>query len=127
MATTTARYRFEYRMFDWAESFTRSLCGARRSFFIGLRTDGSIRRAYFAREGQTFDGERKTALVESHPVWILFSPYDEAGSGYLEWFNLNQAVAERWLQRGLETADFIDVRSNGNRDGWPSSWRVIVG
>lgn len=127
MPTSTARYRFEFRLFDWAESVTRELAGERRSFFVGLREDGSPRRIYFARPEEPFDGDRKTQLAESHPIWFLYSPYDDPGAGYLEWFNLPQGVAERWMKRKLEPADFIDVRSTGTRDGWAESWRVIVG
>jgi len=127
MATSTARYRFEFRLFDWAESFTRSLCGDRRSFFLGLRRDGSVRRIYFSRPGAPFDGDRKSALAESHPVWLLYAPYGEVGSGYLEWFDLERPIAERWLGQPLDDADFMDVRSLGSRDGWPTSWRMIIG
>ncbi len=126
MTTSTARYRFEFRMFDWAEGFTRSLCEGRRSFFVGLRADGSVRRVYFARRGDPFDGDRKAALAESHAVWLLYAPYSDMGSGYLEWFELDRQVAERWLS-GLDEADFLDVRSMGARDGWPRSWRMIIG
>ena len=127
MANSTARYRFEFRVFDWAENLSRSLTGGRRAFFIGLRSDGSIRRIYFARPRQSFDGERKEALAESHSMWLLFSPHEEPGAGYVEWLNLGQPVAERWLARCLDPADFMDVRSDVGRDGWPTNWRVIIG
>jgi hypothetical protein len=127
MSSSTARYRFEFRLFDWAEAYSRDMCGERRAFFIGIREDGSPRRVYFARQDDQFDGERKAALAESHPVWILFGPADDRGSGYLEWYGLEKDVAERWVKRPFEATDFIDVRASGGRDGWPTSWRVLVG
>lgn len=127
MTTSTARYRFEFRLFDWAEAFSRSLCGERRSCFIGLRADGSVRRVYFAQRGDPFDGERKSTLAESHGAWLLYAPYGEVGTGYLEWLELDREVAERWLGAPLEAADFMDVRSMGSREGWPRAWRMIIG
>ena len=127
MATSTARFRFEFRLFDFAESFSRQLAGGRRSLFIGLRHDGSTRRVYFGKRGEAFDGEKKNQLVATHPVWFLYQPHDEPGSGYLEWYGLDRTVAERWLGGTLRPEDFVDVRASGNRDTWPDAWRVIVG
>ena len=126
MATSTARYRFEFRLLEWAETFSRKLAGSRNSVFVGMRDDASIRRIYMARAGTSFDGDRKSTLVEAHPRWLLYTPYDEAGTGYLEWFALPQSVAERWIGRPLEMADFLDVRSSSTRNDWPETWRVIV-
>jgi hypothetical protein len=127
MTTSTARYRFEYRIFDWAERFSGQICGNRRAFFIGLRQDGSVRRVYFAQGGDPFDGKRKDALAAAYSTWFLYSPYSDQGSGYVEWFELDLEVVERWLQAILDATDFADVRSTGSRDGWPRSWRMIVG
>mgnify|MGYP001359797592 CR=1 FL=1 len=127
MPTSTARYRFEFRMFDWVQGLSRSLCGTRTSLFIGIRKDGSMRRIYFARPTKGFDGDQKSTLAESHPAWLLYQPYEELGSGYLEWFGLDRKIAERWLSDNLTEADFLDVRSKDSRDDWPSAWRVIVG
>ncbi|MBT3223269.1 MAG: hypothetical protein HN348_29705 [Proteobacteria bacterium] len=127
MTTSTARFRFEFRVFDWAETLSRDLCGERCSFFIGIREDGSVRRLYFARGDVSFSGDRKSALAESHPVWFFYSPHDDLGAGYLEWFNLPRSLVERWLKRRLEAHDFIDVRATGAREEWPENWRVLIG
>lgn len=127
MATSTAKYRFEFRLFDWAEQFSIQLCGDRRSFFIGMREDGSVRRIYFARKDDPFDGARKATLAESHPVWFLYAPYSDVGSGYVEWYELDRPTAERWLGVELDASDFQDVRSLGSRDDWPRAWRMIIG
>ncbi|MBN2797660.1 MAG: hypothetical protein JXX28_00790 [Deltaproteobacteria bacterium] len=124
--SSTARYRFEFRLLEWAEGFARQLCGGRRSFFIGLREDGSVRRVYFGRPGEVFDGERKHTMARSHAIWALYIPYEEPGAGYMEWFDLDPGVVERWLGRPLEPEDLHDVRGSGARDGWPSSWRMIL-
>ena len=126
MPTSTSRYRFEFRLHDWAQRLSTDLCGERCAFFVGLRDNGTLRRTYFAQPDQPFDGTRKAALAEAHPRWFLYSPYEEEGSAYLEWLGLDQAIAERWLGRRFELADFLDVRSTGTRDGWPESWRVII-
>lgn len=123
---STSRYRFEFRLLEWAESFSRRLNGGRRAFFLGMRADGSVRRIYFARQDEGFDGDMKNRLAEQNAVWFLYNPYDEGGAGYLEWFELPRDTAERWLDRTLQTEDFIDVRASGVRDSWPLSWRVIV-
>jgi hypothetical protein len=124
---STARYRFEFRLFDWAETTSRDLTGSRRAFFVGFRDEGSVRRMYFAQSGTPFDGDRKAKLAETHGRWFLYSPYDDAGTGYLEWLDLPQSAVEIWLKRTLEATDFLDVRSTSARDGWPENWRVIVG
>lgn len=126
MPTSTTRYRFEFRLHEWAERFSTGLCGTRTAFFVGLRDDGSIRRVYFAVPGTPFDGANKAALAEAYPRWFLYLPYDEDGSAYLEWLGVGRSQAERWLGRRFEAADFMDVRSSGERDEWPESWRVIV-
>jgi hypothetical protein len=127
MGNSTARYRFEFRLFERAEAFSRLLTGGRTSIFIGLRTDGTLRRIYLTRPGESFDGEAKTQLVEAHASWALYVPHAEPGSGYLEWFELDRRAVERWLGERLEEADFIDVRARGQRDEWPRSWRVLFG
>lgn len=126
MSIATARFRFEFRLLSWAEAFSRDLCGNRCSFFVGLRSDGTLRRVYLAAPGQQFDGARKARLAESYGAWFLYSPYEAPGAGYVEWLALPREVAERWLKRPLEAADFLDVRTTTARDGWPDSWRVIV-
>lgn len=126
MPTSTARYRFEFRLHEWAERFSASLCGARVAFFVGFRDDGTIRRVYFAQPGVPFDGANKAALAEAYPKWFLYLPYDEEGSAYLEWLGVDRPLAERWLGRRFAATDFLDVRTSGGRDEWPESWRVIV-
>ncbi|MFT5456678.1 MAG: hypothetical protein ACI9K2_003165 [Myxococcota bacterium] len=126
MPTSTSRFRFEYRVLGWAEDFTRTITGARCAVFVAFRADGTVRRVYFAPPGGTFDGARKAALVEAHPGWLLYSPYDEEGTGYLEWLGVGQDVAERWIGRRFEPLDFVDVRTSGARDAFPDAWRVIL-
>lgn len=126
MPASTTRYRFEYRVNDWATRFSISLCGRRSAFFVGLREDGSVRRIYFAPRGEEFDGAQKVQLAEAHPRWLLFQPYDEDNSAYLEWLGVDRPTMECWLGRRLEPGDFMDVRSTGTRDDWPDAWRVIV-
>ncbi|MEQ1504856.1 MAG: hypothetical protein ABMB14_21655 [Myxococcota bacterium] len=123
--TSTARYRFEFRLHDWARQLSVGLCGKRAAFFLGMRDDGSIRRIYFAPSGEPFDGATKTQLAEAHPKWFLYLPYDDDGA-YLEWLGVDRKLAERWIGRKLEAVDFLDVRSTGAREEWPESWRVIV-
>jgi hypothetical protein len=126
MPTSTSRYRFEFRLFDWAETFIRSLSGTRCAFFVGLRADGTIRRIYVSPPDDPFDGERKAKLAEAYTGWFVYAPYEEPGTGYLEWLGLEQAVAERWLAARLGADDYFDVRSTSAREGWPESWRVII-
>jgi hypothetical protein len=126
MPNSTLRYRFEFRVHDWAERLSVGLCGARVGFFVGLRADGTVRRLYFRPRGESVAGESKTALAEAHPRWFLYQPYEDEGSAYIEWLGLDQPTVERWLGRPLERADFLDVRSAGHHEGWPEAWRVIV-
>ena len=126
MPTSTTRYRFEYRLHDWAERFVITMGGARCAFFVGMREDGSIRRVYVAPIGEPFDGAQKAQLAEAHPRWFLYSPYDEESSAYLEWLGLARRTAERWLGRRFDATDFMDVRTTGTREEWPDSWRVII-
>ena len=127
MSTTTSRYRFEFRVQDWATQWILRLTGSRVGFFVAFRDDGTVRRVYVASPDRPFDGQQKAALGQEYASWFLFFPYAREGSAYLEWLNLDRAVVERWLGRALCPEDFIDVRTTGCRDGWPTSWRVIVG
>ena len=126
MTRTTARFRFEYHLFAWAENLSISLCGMPRGFFVGLREDGSVRRVYLGPEGFTLDGERKQTLADTYTSWMMYQPYGERGSGYIEWLEVSERNARQWLGRELEDRDFLDVRGKGQLDGWPTSWRVIV-
>ena len=126
MPTSTARYRFEFRLNDWAEKFVTSLAGRRSAYFVGFREDGTIRRVYVSLPDEPFDGAQKTQLAEAYPRWFLYVPYDDEGTAYLEWLGIERKVAERWVGRRLEAADFLDVRTTSSRDEWPESWRVIV-
>jgi hypothetical protein len=124
MPLHTSRFRFEYRVLDWCEALSRGLCGQRASFFVGMRDDGTPRRLYFGRADEPLEGERKTRLAEAYTSWLLYMPADEPGTGYLEWLGLPRAVAERWLGRGLEPSDLVDVRTGAARADWPADWRV---
>jgi hypothetical protein len=126
MPTSTSRYRFEYRLHDWAEKYVLTLAGHRTAYFVGMREDGTIRRVYVAPQGDPFDGATKAQLAEAHPKWFLYVPYDEDGSAYIEWLGLERRTVERWLGRRLEAIDFMDVRTTGTREDWPESWRVII-
>lgn len=124
--SSTARYRFEFRLLDWCEGFSRSLAGNRAAFFLGLRPDGTVRRVYLSRPGEPFEGERKAAAIEAHPSWLLYTPYEAPGTGYLEWMELGRDPVERWLKSKLEPSDLLDVRSTAAPIPWPATWRVIV-
>lgn len=124
--TSTARYRFEFRLFEWAENLTRDLCGDSRCFFIGLRPEGAARRIYFARAGAPFSAERKRVLVDGHLSWFLFHPVEHRSPGYVEWYDLDAPVVERWTRQTLAPSDFDDVRGSGSLHAWPTSWRVIL-
>jgi hypothetical protein len=124
--SSTARYRFEFRLFEWAETLSRDLCGDSRCFFIGLRPEGAARRVYFARAGAPFSPERKRVLVDGHLGWFLFHPVEFRAAGYVEWYDLDAFVVERWTRQRLEPADFEDVRGGGSLHAWPTSWRVIL-
>jgi hypothetical protein len=127
MTTSTARYRFEYKVFDWAEQFGDRMCGGVRSFFVGVRPDGAVRRVYFERSARPFDSQRKRALADAHTHWFLFQTHGERGAGYVEWFELEQGVIQRWLGGDLESEDLDDVRGSGALHAWPACWRVILG
>ena len=123
---STARYRFEFLLFEWAEGLSKDLCGDSRCFFLGLRNDGSVRRIYFARPQAPFSDDRKRVLADGHLQWFLYHPHGDKGPGYVEWYDLELPVAERWIKRRLERTDYEDVRGGGALHAWPSSWRVIL-
>ncbi len=127
MSTTTSRYRFEFRIQDWAASWILRLTGVRAGFFVAFRADGSVRRVYVASPERPFDGQQKVALGQEYRSWFLYLPYEDERGAYVEWLNLERETVERWIGRELSPEDFIDVRTTGCRDGWPESWRVIVG
>ena len=126
MPTSTSRYRFEYRLLEWAESLCRDLHGGRSGLFVGLRSDGTVRRIVFAAPDERLEGERKAKLTTGADSWFLFAPYDEPGTGYLEWLDLPATTVERWLRRPLEVVDFQDVRTGTPLGQWPPGWRVII-
>lgn len=121
---STARYRFEYRLFDWAEDHIRGLTGERVGFFVALRQDGTIRRVYLASPYQAWTQEQRAKMVDAHPAWFYFQPAPEAGRGYLEWADLPGSVARRWLGRPVLDADLQAVGGGEALQHWPPSWRV---
>ncbi len=127
MATSTSRYRFEHRLHDWAASLSRSLCGERRAMFVGVRSDGSVRRIYLASPTDRWDADRKATLVAAHPCWLLYVPHDQDGHAYVEWYELDRRLAELWVGGAFTPDDYADVRSQSAHEGWPESWRVLFG
>lgn len=121
---STARYRFEYRLFDWAEQHVRELAGERVGFFVALRNDGTLRRIYLASPFAAWTEEQRASMVEAHESWFLFRPGSEPGTGYLEWADLPGAVARRWLGRPVLDADLQAVVGGEPLQHWPTSWRV---
>lgn len=124
--SSTARYRFEFRLFEWSETLAHDLCGETRCFFVGLRPDSSVRRIYFARSGAPFSVERKRILVDGHAGWFLYHPFAARGPGYAEWYDLDLEAVERWLKAPLDDIAFEDVRGEGSLHAWPTSWRVLM-
>ncbi len=127
MPVSTLKYRFELRLFDWAEQHVRELSGERVGMFVGLREDGSIRRVYFAQPQHPWDGDQKTSMAQAHARWFMYLPEEEPGRGYLEWRALPVAAARRWLGRPVMTTDLQDVSGGEPLDHWPETWRVVVG
>jgi hypothetical protein len=124
--TSSARYRFEFRVLKWAEGFTRMMCGERRSMFLGFRSDGSVRRVYLTPTATGWTPEKRAELIATHGSWLFYTPYEEGGTGYLEWSAVAQEVLERFLDKRFEATDFVDVRTTSVRDRWPDTWQVIV-
>ena len=131
MPKPTARFQFEHRIAAWARDTSVALTGSACSFFLGFRRDGTARRLYFAPVGSSVDGERKLALAEQYRSWFLFATYaDDPGTVYVEWLELPDTWAERWLG-GLEPEDFAEVGPSTSLpvappERWPTSWRAIV-
>lgn len=92
---------------------------------MGLRDDHTVRRVYMAAPGETFDGEGKARIAVSYPSWFLFHPYEEPGTGYIEWLRVPSAVFERWVGP-LVVKDFR-ANDGSSLDCWPESWRVLLG
>ena len=126
MPVATVRYRFEYRLFDWAESRVHELSGERTSMLVALREDGSLRRIYFSTP-KGWTGEQKNSMIRTNARWLLFVPQKEPGCGYLEWDELPVGVVKRWMGRALVAADLADVTGGDPLDRWPESWRVVLG
>ena len=122
----TARYRFEFRLLDWAQRFARGLAGRRVAFFIGFRGDGTVRRVYLAPPGREFEPDQKRRLAESYASWFLFVPAEDPGKGYVEWLQMPRDRAEQWLGEAFVAEDFVDVRHSETKDDFPTSWRVIL-
>ena len=113
-------------MASWARKFSIQMTGRACSFFVGFRPDGTLRRVYFELPEVDLMGERKAALADMYTRWFLFAVDEqERAIGYVEWLDLPQNTAERWIGRSLGDEDFTE---SGHRlDGWPTHWRVIVG
>lgn len=112
-------------MASWSRSLTMRMTGRLCSFFVGFRPDGSVRRVYFGLPDIELLGERKAALAEMYTRWFLFAVDEsEREIAYVEWLNLPQSVAERWVGRAFEDDDLCGSR--GSLDGWPTHWRVII-
>lgn len=126
MPTSTWRYRFEFEMNAWAKRFILPLTGHECAFLVALRESGTVRRIYVAPPGRAFGPEQKDRMIKQNPAWFLFVPYHDGGSAYLEWQGLTQGIAERWTGRPFERDDFLDVRSAGRCEAFPTDWRVVV-
>ncbi|MCA9569195.1 MAG: hypothetical protein KC656_15205 [Myxococcales bacterium] len=121
---STARYRFEYRLFDWAEDHIRNLAGERVAFFVACRQDGTLRRIYVAAPYSPWDQDQRASMADAHPRWFLFVPGTEPGRGYIEWCELPVSIARRWLGRPMLDADFQAVTGGEPLQHWPDSWTV---
>jgi len=117
----------EYRISEWGAQFSMKLTGRRTGFFIGFRTDGSVRRVYLSPPGRGVSGKRKERLTEAYDTWLLYSPFSDAPGTYLEWMGVSRAVMERWLDAPIAIGDLVDVRGSKDMEAWPEAWRVIVG
>lgn len=120
----TTRYAFEPTVAAWAERFSTGICGEPTAFFLGLRQDGSVRRAYFALPGQPFDAAQKTSLADAHERWLLYLPHDDGI--YLEWLGVGAELVGRWIGRPLGADDLRELDGPGARDAWPDHWRVLL-
>lgn len=126
MPTSTSRYRFEYEMDRWARRFIVPFAGEECAFLVALRESGSVRRVYVAPPGRAFGPEQKDRMTTDNHAWFLFVPYHDGSSTFMEWQGLDRATVERWLGRAFDPDDFLDVRTTGRSDGFPTHWRVIV-
>jgi hypothetical protein len=123
MPRYSAKFKFEFKVFDWAMRFCHLMTGRIMddSFSIILDADGATRRAFFGDpaefgpEGDPYGQPAQSAL--------FYNPIDAPEYYFMYWQNIRRETLERLMGEPFEEADFVSL-SGRERMEFPPRWSV---
>jgi hypothetical protein len=123
MPRATCKYRFEWKVFDWAKNFSEILTGHDQyAFFIAFTETGRARKVIVGDRPETFDRQELEALQGESPSWLFHDPFEGPVYTYIQWQNVERRTMERLLGASFEPNDFM---SNDKSVEFPTSWGVM--
>ena len=123
MPRATTKYQFEWKVFDWAQSFSNNLTGnVHYAFLIIFTENGLPKRIIFGDRPEWHDHQEFETMRRDASSWFLHDPFDGPVYTYLKWQNVQRQVMERLIGAKFEPNDFV---SNDKTIEYPSSWGVM--
>lgn len=124
MPRMTAKYGFEWKMVDWAHSFSIMMTGDVRGFLLLLDANGAIRQIYTGDEPTHFDMELQETLTKQNLHWFFYHPFDFPEYYFVAWKNIETSTLERLINKKFESSDLCP-NSEHSIDYVPTSWSVM--
>jgi hypothetical protein len=123
MARYLAKFKFEFKIFEWATRFCHLMTGRAMDdrFLIILDADGAARRAFF---GDLVDlGPGRDAFGHPTQSLLSYSPVEAPEYYHIYWQNVPRETLERLMGEGFEQADFLSLVGE-KRMEFPVTWSV---
>lgn len=123
MPRATCKYRFEWKIWDWATRFSHTLTSHNHYAFLVLLTeDGRTSKIIVGDRPEHFDHQEFEAWRQEAPSWLFYDPFEGPVYTCIQWQNVERGTMERLIGATIEPDDLI---SDGVAIEFPTSWSVI--
>jgi hypothetical protein len=123
MPHSTSRYRFEWKVLDWASRLSTALTGHPHYPFLVLFTpDGQLRQIHLGDAPERHDDAVWQRLRAAAPAWLAYDPFEGPEYTYLQWQDVPKATFERLLGATFTTED-LTAADQGIE--FPATWGVM--